>query len=277
MVLTILVFLLVLSVLVLVHELGHFLVAKKLGVKVEEFGFGFPPRIWGKRIGETLYSINLLPIGGFVKLFGEDEAGGGKIGSVSDTALKAKGSDLKRAFFARPVWQRAIIVVAGVVMNFLLAVVIISYLYTVQGVPTPGKDVTVVGIAKNSPAQKAGLKNGEVILSVDNTKITDPNVLISYTKSHLGKTILLEVRTASNSVVSMLLTPRKTYPSEEGPMGVAISLNVIVKKYPWYQAPFFGTVESFQETYQIVVGLGHALSQFLFQQQVPQGLAGPIG
>ena len=72
MLLTILVFIIILSVLVLVHELGHFLVAKKLGIKVEEFGFGFPPRVFAKKIGETLYSINLLPIGGFVKLYGEE-------------------------------------------------------------------------------------------------------------------------------------------------------------------------------------------------------------
>ena len=79
MLLTILVFVIMLSVLVLIHELGHFLTAKKFGIKVEEFGFGFPPRVFGKKRGETLYSINALPIGGFVKLYGEDEAGSGKI------------------------------------------------------------------------------------------------------------------------------------------------------------------------------------------------------
>src|SRR5260370_13483749 len=109
MLVTILVFLLILSVLVLIHELGHFLTAKKLGVKVEEFGFGFPPRVWGKKFGETLYSINLLPIGGFVKLYGEDEAGGGSLQlpkndskNTSDQRQVTKDKD--RAFFARPIW-----------------------------------------------------------------------------------------------------------------------------------------------------------------------------
>src|SRR5258708_23401 len=106
---------LVFSVLVLVHEFGHFIVAKKLGVKVEEFGFGFPPRAYGKKIGETIYSINLLPIGGFVKLYGEDDAGGGKIQIKNQ---KSNLKDVKRAFSARSVWQRALIVIAGVVMNF---------------------------------------------------------------------------------------------------------------------------------------------------------------
>ena len=87
MLVTIIAFLVILSVLVLVHELGHFLFAKKFGIKVEEFGFGFPPRVFGKKIGETIYSINLLPVGGFVKLYGEDEAGGG---TVKSSKLKVK-------------------------------------------------------------------------------------------------------------------------------------------------------------------------------------------
>src|SRR5437868_4557082 len=94
---TILVFILILSVLVLIHEAGHFFVAKRLGVKVEEFGFGFPPRVYGKKIGETIYSINLLPIGGFVRLYGEDDAGSGKIGKVKDYS-KLKDKNLQRAF-----------------------------------------------------------------------------------------------------------------------------------------------------------------------------------
>src|SRR5690242_3749340 len=122
MILSILAFFLVLSVLVLVHEAGHFFVAKKLGVKFEEFGFGFPPRLFGLKFGETIYSVNLLPIGGFVRLYGEDEAGSGKI-SLSQKEQKIKND--KRSFVSRPVWQRASIVLAGVVMNFLLALVII--------------------------------------------------------------------------------------------------------------------------------------------------------
>src|SRR3990167_9711363 len=148
MLITILVFIIILSVLVLIHELGHFFVAKKFGIKVEEFGFGFPPRVWGKRIGETLYSINALPIGGFVKLYGEDEAGGGKIQIKNQ---KSNLKDINRAFFAKPIYQRVIVVVAGVTMNFLLAFAIITYLLTFEGVPTDGGDVLITDVAKNSP------------------------------------------------------------------------------------------------------------------------------
>src|SRR5438045_1786043 len=103
----ILILLLLLTILVLIHELGHFIMAKKFGIKVEEFGFGFPPRLWGKKHGETIYSINWLPIGGFVKLYGEDEAGGGSL-SVSNPESKVSSHDLHRAFFTHPAWQRAL-------------------------------------------------------------------------------------------------------------------------------------------------------------------------
>src|SRR3989344_1690850 len=152
---TIISFLIILSVLVLVHELGHYLVAKFFKIEVEEFGFGFPPRVFGKKIGETMYSINLLPIGGFVKLFGEDDAGGGKIKKAEK---ELSGGDLKRAFYARPAWQRLVVVIAGVVMNFFLAVVIISYLFAARGVAVPSDHVRVTEILNGSPAQEAGLK-----------------------------------------------------------------------------------------------------------------------
>src|SRR5260370_41908449 len=118
MILTALVFLLLLSVLVLIHEAGHYFTAKKFGVKVEEFGFGLPPRLWGKKMGETIYSLNWLPIGGFVKLYGEDYAGAGRIWAVKDKKPEDSHKDpVHRAFFSRPAWQRACVVVAGVALN----------------------------------------------------------------------------------------------------------------------------------------------------------------
>src|SRR5665811_2072784 len=107
MLVTIVAIIVVLSILVLVHEFGHFIVAKLLKIKVEEFGFGLPPRAFGIKRGETIYSINFLPIGGFVKLFGEDEAGSGKLKLKGQ---KEKTKDMNRAFFARPAWQRLLAV-----------------------------------------------------------------------------------------------------------------------------------------------------------------------
>ena len=279
MLLTILVFLLILSVLVLIHELGHFLVAKKLGVKVEEFGFGFPltPALFSKKIGETVYSFYPALIGGFVKLYGEDDAGGGRVSLESPSTSSGNKADQKRAFFARPVWQRASIVVAGVVMNFLLATVILSYLFAFQGVQTPGNTVQIVQLAKGAPAEKAGLKVGDTIVSVDGKTVTNPDQIISYTKSHLGKLITLQIKTSSHKNETISLTPRVHYPSNEGAMGVAISQNVIVKKYPLYQAPFVGLKEAVKESWMILQGLWQALTQVAVKREVPQGLAGPVG
>ena len=270
--LTLIAFLLILSVLVLVHELGHFFVAKLFKIKVEEFGFGFPPRVWGKKIGETLYSLNLLPIGGFVKLYGEDEAGGGKIG-VGKKITK----DLSRAFFSRPIWQRLLVVVAGVFMNFVLAVVIISFIFATIGAPTPVNEVIVTSIVKDSPADTAGLRPGDVVQSINGKKIIQSSELISITRENLGEAITLEVKDQKSNVRLVKVTPREKYPSDQGPMGVSIGQKVVVKKYSWYQAPFAGTKEAIKTSFLIVAGVGSLVGEIVRTGSVPQGVAGPIG
>ncbi len=273
MLVTIIVFLLILTVLVLIHEAGHFFVAKKLGIKVEEFGFGLPPRAFGIKKGETIYSINWLPIGGFVRLYGEDAAGSGEV-KIKNEEIK----DMKRAFFARSAWHRALIVFAGVFMNFVLAVLIISYFYGVVGVQVPGNKVIISEVTKGSPAQKSGLKAGDTIEAADNKKITSPNQLISITKSHLGERVKLKIESEKSKIIREIsVTLRKVYPSDEGPMGVAIMPNIIIKKYPLYQAPFVGLVEALKDSWLIISGLGLVLSDLFFHAQVPKGVAGPVG
>ena len=284
MIITILVFLLILTILVLIHEAGHFFVAKKLGIKVEEFGFGLPPRVFGIRRGETIYSINLLPIGGFVKLYGEDSAGGGKLkvesGKLSpqmrDPAEAGK-VDLERAFFSRPVWQRALVVVAGVVMNFLLAVLIITYFFGISGVQVPGNKVFVTDIAKDSPAQSAGLKTGDQVISINGEKITSPSQLASITKKYLGEKLSLKILQENKTEKNIEVTPRKTYPANQGPIGVGISSDVITKKYPLYQAPFVGLVQALNYSWLILSGLGSVVYQLVTAASVPKGVAGPVG
>ncbi len=274
--LTIIIFLIILSVLVLIHEAGHFIVAKLLKIKVEEFGFGLPPRVFGIKYGETLYSLNWLPIGGFVKLYGEDEAGAGK------PSLKIKSSKLKlkdegRAFYARPVWQRALVVVAGVFMNFALAVVIISVLFSVVGVAVGGDKVIVTQLINGAPAEKAGLRVGDTIEYIGNVKITNPNQLVEVTKNHLGEKLTLRIETKNNVQRTLEITPRKKYPSDQGPMGVAISQNIINVKYPWYKAPFVGTKEALKQSYAIGSGLFGVVYNLVTKGSVPQGVAGPVG
>lgn len=274
MFITIVAFLLILTILVLIHELGHFLTAKFFGIKVEEFGFGFPPRAWGKKIGETLYSVNWLPIGGFVKLYGEDEAGGGSLKN-SDSLEKIK--DTKRAFFARSITQRFLVVFAGVFMNFLLAGILLTYLVAALGIPTAGKQVLVVEVLKNTPAAQAGIQKGDQIATVDNIQITAPENLIAYTRSHEGKKIALTIFTNKKQQKTIVLIPRLHFPPNEGAMGIAIGTNVIVTHYPWYQAPFVGFQQAFGQSWMIIAGLWQLLVQLFVHRTIPQGLAGPVG
>src|SRR3989344_6302169 len=165
----ILIFIIILLVLVLVHEFGHFFVAKKFGIRVDEFGFGFPPKLWGKKFGETEYTINLLPLGGFVKIFGETPE--------PEQALYGAGpddQDFSRAFFMKPKWQQAVVLVAGVFMNFLLAWFLFSFGF-MSGLPTSvaqsqsagytleNVNLVIVSVMADSPAEKAGLLPGDKI------------------------------------------------------------------------------------------------------------------
>ncbi|MBI1863021.1 site-2 protease family protein [Candidatus Microgenomates bacterium] len=238
----IVVFIAILTVLVLVHEWGHFIVARKNGILVEEFGIGFPPRIWGKKRGETLYSINLIPIGGFVKLYGEEyhEEDGVKV----DPRLKS------RAFVNKKPWQKASVIVAGVVMNFILAWILISYLFT-QGVPTPTHNVIV-----------------------DDVK-TDTTELIALSKKFGGKDVVFNIK-RQGAIKHITVVPRLNPPAGEGPLGIVIT-SYIEKKYPWYEAPFYGLVHSFQITQQIVVELGKMLVSLVSFQKTKVDIAGPIG
>jgi regulator of sigma E protease len=150
---TVILLLVVLLVCVIAHEWGHFFAARKSGMLVEEFGFGIPPRIWGKKKGETLYSINALPIGGFVKIAGENGL---------DESIP-----LHRQFDSKPWYLKAIVLVAGVTMNIILAIVLFTFAYQL-GMPTvvPGGTPTIVSITAKAPAAEAGLSVGDTVEKV---------------------------------------------------------------------------------------------------------------
>ncbi len=146
---TIIVFLIVFSLLVLVHEFGHFYMAKKAGIKVEEFGFGLPPRVWGKKKGETIYSINAIPFGGFVRMYGED--------SRDSKFLRSK-----RSFIAQPLRARMMVVVAGVIMNFLLAWLLLFIGFSVGMQPLLGPDDVFTAIKNDQIVLEGGLTIKEI-------------------------------------------------------------------------------------------------------------------
>lgn len=266
----IVVFIIILAVLVLIHELGHFLAAKKNGIRVEEFGFGFPPRIWGFKRGDTLYSINLLPIGGFVKLFGEEYH--------EENAKHRSKVDADKAFINKTPAQKAFVIIAGVLGNFLLAWILISYLFT-QGVPTPTNKVLVEKTLKNSPAEQAHLQPGDQLtrITVGSNMITLSSTadLTNYSKKYAGQRVIFTIKSQGKEK-NIMIIPRLTPPQGEGPLGLLIT-SYEEKKYSWYQAPFYGLIHSYTITKTIVMELGKTAFNFFTMKKTNVDVAGPIG
>lgn len=260
MVLTIIVFVAILSLLVLIHEFGHFLVAKKSGIKVEEFGFGLPPRIWGKKIGETLYSVNLLPIGGFVKLFGEDEE---------------QTTNSHRSFTNKPLLIRMLVVIAGVASNFLLSVLLLTIALTI-GVHVWTNQVNITQVTSDSPAMQAGLIKEDIVYSIDGKNVTASTEFISYVNGHKGQPISLDVLRGKNTI-NIAVTPRESPPPGEGPLGIAVS-NFAIRSYPVWIAPIEGIREAWQITTLTLSSLSQLAVRALTTGSVPgDAIAGPVG
>lgn len=187
-VITVIVFILIFSFLILIHELGHFVMAKRAGIKVEEFGFGLPPRMWGKKKGETIYSLNWIPFGGFVRLFGED--------SSDPKMMKSK-----RSYAGKPMRARVKVVVAGVVMNFLVAWILLSVGFSVGMQPLLAADDVLGAINKGqivletglkiktidegSVAQKIGMSVDDTIYAIDGVIVND-SLLVEMKKDPVG-------------------------------------------------------------------------------------------
>lgn len=270
MFITAIVFVVILGILVCIHELGHFTVARWIGVHVEEFGFGLPPRIWGKKVGKTVYSLNWLPIGGFVKLAGEDEA---------NIEHKGKVRDQSTYFWARSKKERAAILLAGVAMNFMLAVGITTYLLN-QGVFEPSGRVHVERIVAGSPAEMAGLQKDDILLSITSTgkvpkQLTFPKELIEFTNSEKGNVVEITY-SRSGSTYRASLIPRVDPPKGEGPMGVAVS-DLEKHIYPISQAPWEALKVNAKRSVEMFTGLADTVAKLVQRKPVGGDVAGPIG
>lgn len=287
MLLTTIAFIFILSVLVFVHEFGHFLVAKKAGMKIEEFGFGYPPRIWGKRVGETIYSINALPIGGFVKILGEE---------LGEAVAK---EDEKKTFYSKPKKARTAVLLAGVLMNFLLAVAAFSIIYTQIGIPTKTDQVTIIGVTENSPAALAGIKENDVVIRVDGQEVKDNEAFIRLTNERAGEKMTIEITrekdnpcqekvlggvpgmeiSCQNGNLLVAVIPRQNPPEGEGALGVVIS-QMEMKFYPSWQMPIRGSIEGFKEAFawiRLVLEFVVGMVGRLFAGELPRDVAGPVG
>jgi regulator of sigma E protease len=296
---TLLIFLLILSALVLIHEAGHFFAARKFNIKVEEFGFGIPPRAWGKKIGETIYSINWLPIGGFVKLFGEDEAGAGRV-TTKNKDQRSKIKDTQRAFYARSVWQRGIVVVAGVFMNVILAFAIFyGFLglsnfktelpllfddYNFIGVnQTTKEEIYINDVAKNSPAEKAGIEPYDKVVSINGEEITEVETFTEEIRENRGKEVALvweDPETGEKS--SGTIVPRLNPPKGQGALGISFApvKTAILHYETAVQKLFSGISHTINTTLYSLDILGKLIAQSFSQRSAaPIGgaVAGPVG
>jgi len=271
MLLTILIAFFSLIGLIIIHEFGHFILAKRFGVWVEEFGIGYPPRIFGKKIGETLYSFNLLPFGAFVKIHGEEEI-----------------KDSPRSFSQKPIWQRCLIVFGGVLSFWLIAFILLTFVmgFGAQvaiedevNYPIKEPKVQVVAVAANSPAELSGLRAGDTIkkISIDNSQflINKVKEVQAITEQYKGKEIALTIE-RGKEIFEVSLIPRITPPKEEGPMGIAL-IRTAIKSYPWYEAPLRGISATGNLTLGVIQGWIQA-GQNYFQGR-PSGvqMMGPVG
>jgi len=271
MILTILIAFISLIGLIVLHEFGHFILAKKFGIKVEEFGIGYPPRLIGKKIGQTLYSLNLLPFGAFVRFSGEIE-------KVEDD----------RSFSKQPVSKRALVAFGGVLSFWLMAAVLFSIVSNL-GAPVAISDeenanlvepkVQIAAVASNSPADKAGMRPGDTIkqLTISNQQLTINKVkeLQELTEKHKGEEIILTIE-RGKEVFDVKLVPRVSPPTGEGPMGVAL-VRTAIKSYPWWISPWQGILTTVNLTGAIIQGYGQAIKNVISSKPSGVELMGPVG
>jgi len=299
MITTIIIFVLVLSVLVFVHELGHFYTAKRFGVRSEEFGLGFPPRVFGwyknkagqwrhffgKRSVEslendpddsvrpgdnqTVYSINLLPVGGFVKIKGEN----------------GEGKDDPDSFGYQKIWKRVVILSAGVTMNVILAWLLLSAGYMIglpQATETAGSkailsesQLNVVEVSSQSPADLAGLQPGDVIISVAGTPVTSEIVLQDEIAAQSGMETELLIKRDDQEML-LTVTPKQLSEGDKATIGISFFASGLVR-YPILNSFWEGAKMTGWLVAEIFRAFGNLFKQIFSGQNVSGEFAGPVG
>jgi regulator of sigma E protease len=275
---TILLFFGVLFVLVVVHEWGHFIAAKKTGMRVDEFGVGLPPRLWGKTYGETEYTVNALPIGGFVKIHGEN------LETVDMDEDKA------RAFGARPKWAQAIVLAAGVLMNVAFAW-LLFFIVLLVGVPTAvdeemaGDDayLVVTEVLSESPAALSGLTPGSTITSFNNGdqsfESPTPTIIRDSVRAGQGAPVSFSVVTPDGDEKNLTATPTQAL-IQEAPDMYAIGLGsglVEVRSVPFFTAVKESAVMTWEYLVLITVGIMQFFGQIFSGTADFAQVAGPVG
>ena len=251
---TIVAFMGVLGLVVVAHEFGHYATAKAFGIKVNEFGFGFPPRLLGVRKGETLYSINLIPLGGFVKLEGENDP------------------TVPRSLASKGVGTRAIVLVAGVVMNVVLAIVLLAalFMFTVDDEVR----TRVGGVAPASPAQLAGVQPGDRILQVTGIPLKAYDDLANLINANRGKEMEWLIQ-RDGEQQHLRVVPRVNPPPGEGATGITLQF-LGVQRWTPTRPPWEAVALGAERTWSIVAAMKGYVSDWIIEGgEAP--FASPIG
>ena len=302
---TLIAFFAVLGILVLVHEAGHFFVARYFKVKVEEFGLGLPPRlfgvrllpakqpeakeanpaaapakrwqfVWGKKnAGQneagTIYSLNWIPLGGFVKIKGEEGEGKGE----------------KDSFVSQSIWRRILIISAGVSMNIILAAIFLTFSLGI-GSPQVIEDqvlpklarvsdiqIRIMEVLPETPAAQAGIMAGDSVLEVDGQNFTEIEALRQYFNQKVGIPVNLKIK-RDKAVLEKTATPIILAETKAGGIGMALVKTGFIS-YPWYAAGYYGTIETFKMAGGVIYGFYSIIKNLIVSQQMIGEVYGPIG
>lgn len=270
--LAILIFLVFLSFLVFLHEFGHFLIAKKKGIKVEEFGFGYPPRLFAFKKGETLYSFNLLPFGGFVKIFGAEEE---------------KREDPK-SFTSQKPKTKFLVLIAGILMNLIFGLIVLSigYYFGLPTLVTPQNlpqlkefQLSILDVAVDSPAQKVGLKAGDVILKIQKNgdSLEKPTVsnLQQFSKKYPNQNITLFIKRGEKFFEKEIFV-RENPPSGQGALGLVVGETGFLR-YPLGKNFYYGFRDGLKAFFNIFIFLYFFLKSLILKGETFGTVVGPVG
>ena len=257
MLITIVSFLCVLVILIIAHELGHFATAKSFGVKVDEFGLGFPPRLLSFRRGETLYSLNAVPLGGFTKMAGEEDP------------------NVPRSLASKSIGARLVVLSAGSLMNALLPILLFSIAFMVPHNLVTGQ-VIIKEVAPNSPAARAGIESGDTLLSINEKPVHNIGDVHRYIQLNLGKEVTFLVEHNDSTTEHVQVIPRWRPPEGQGAIGVEVNMSnpTVTRQYePFWRAIPMGASECI-ETYVL---FKNAILSLLIGATSLELVAGPVG
>lgn len=251
-----------LSILILLHEAAHFVAAKLFGLRVHEFGLGFPPRLFAWKKGETEYSVNILFFGGFVRIAGEND----RLADGAGPQVELPPEERQRYFSAQPAWKRATVIAAGVLMNFVIGWLLFA------GVFMTGTEqaVVVTGIQSGSPAEMSGFESGDLLVGFKSSE-----EFIRFVNANRGAHTDFAVRRGADTV-TLRATPRVITSGDEGALGVYLGDAGFASR-PFGQALADGLWQTGLVFWYTLTAFGELLQSIFLHARIPAGVAGPVG